>query len=111
MASAPLHLPDRLLHDPVPLLIAYTVLSIDPTRANRPDTLETRAGYAYACLPTRGGHPGELSAALLNVECVNVIIDTYNDVRRGRPAGLTPSSTTLIRERAARVRGTRSPHE
>lgn len=100
MASAPLHLPDRLLHDPLPLVISHTVLRIDPTRASRPDTLETRAGYAYTCLPTGQDQPGQLTAALLNV-----IIDTYEDVRRGRPAGLTPPSTTLIRKRAARVRG------
>lgn len=104
---APLHLPDRLLHDPHPLVIAYTVLSIDPARATRPATLEARIGYAYACLPTLvEDRQRELARSQLNI-----IIDTYLDVRRGRTAGLTPASTTLIRKRARLVRGEEERHE
>lgn len=100
MASpAPTHLPDRLVHDTLPLVVAHTVLRIDPRRVSRPDTLEARTRHAIACLPTNDD-PVEVTPALLNVA-----LDTYADVRRGRPAGLTPPSTTLIRERAARVRG------
>lgn len=102
---APLHLPDRLLHDPLPLTVSHTVLSIDPYRSTRPNTLEAKIGYAHASQPTRGDPTRELSPGMLNI-----LTDTYLDLRRDRPAGLTPACTTLIRERARRVRGEEGTH-